>query len=111
MKLSTITHCHIFSYSFCPSAAFQGEMIKFVPSLLDISLQYNSCFVCPPSFLKPKVAVACWSNLQHEQICTSFNDKASVFEMQKNNLKGWIENVSTIHKQYVMARMDVCRTE
>ena len=39
MKLASITHCHIFSYSFCPLAAFQGEMIKFVPSLLDISLQ------------------------------------------------------------------------
>ena len=33
------THCHIFSYSFCPLAAFQGEMIEFVSSLLDISLQ------------------------------------------------------------------------
>ena len=39
MKLASITHCHIFSYSFCPLAAFQGEMIEFVPSLLDISLQ------------------------------------------------------------------------
>ena len=39
--------------------------------------------ICPPSFLKPKVAVAFWSNLQHKQICTSFNNKASVFEMRK----------------------------
>ena len=39
MKLATITHCHIFSYSFCLSAAFQGEMFKFVPSILDISLK------------------------------------------------------------------------
>ena len=30
MKLASITHCHIFSYSLCPSAAFQGEMIKFL---------------------------------------------------------------------------------
>ena len=78
MKLASITHCHIFSYFYCLSAAFQGEMIKFVSSLLDISLQ-----VCPPSFLKPEVAVSCWSNLQHEQILTSFTNKASVFEMRK----------------------------
>ena len=39
MKLAYITHGHIFSYSFCPAAAFQGEMIEYVPSLLDISLQ------------------------------------------------------------------------
>ena len=37
--MAIIKHCHIFSYSFCPSAAFQGEMIEFVPSLLDISLK------------------------------------------------------------------------
>ena len=64
MKLASITHCYVFSYSFCPSAAFQGEMIEFVPSLSDISLQLI-VIVCPQSFLKPKVAVACWSNLQH----------------------------------------------
>ena len=39
MKLASITHWHILSYFFCPSAAFQEEMIEFVPSLLDISLQ------------------------------------------------------------------------
>ena len=39
MKLVSIKHGHIFSYSLCPSAAFLGEMIEFVPSLLDISLQ------------------------------------------------------------------------
>ena len=37
----------------------------------------------PPSFLKPKVAVACWSYLQHKQICTIFTNEALVFEMQK----------------------------
>ena len=82
MKLASITHCHIFSYSFCPVAAFQGEMIEFVPSLLGISLQLF-VIVCPPSFLKPKVDVAFWSNWQHKQIFTSFNNKASVFEMRK----------------------------
>ena len=82
MKLASITHCHIFSYSFCPSAVFQEEMIKFVPSLLDISLQ-QFMIVCPPSFLKPKVAVSCCTNLWHELIFTSFNNKASVFEMRK----------------------------
>ena len=39
MKLASNTHCHIFSYLFSLSAAFQGEKIEFVPSLLDISLQ------------------------------------------------------------------------
>ena len=39
MKLASITHCHIFSYYFWPSVAFQGEMIEFEPSILDISLQ------------------------------------------------------------------------
>ena len=73
MKLASNTHCHIFSYSLCHSAAFHREMIKFLLFPLDIL----DCH--PPSFLKPKVAVACWSNLRR----TIFTNVALVFEMRK----------------------------
>ena len=51
---------HIFSYSLCPLAAFQEEMIEF----LLFPFRYFTTIIHdrhPPSFLKPKVAVACWS--------------------------------------------------
>ena len=83
MKLASITHCHIFSYSLCPLAAFQGEMVEFLLFLF----RYFTTIICDyhqPSFLKLKVAVACWSNLQHEQICTKFTNVSLVFEMQYN---------------------------
>ena len=38
-KLASITLCHIFSYSLCPSAAFEGEMIEFLLFPKDILLQ------------------------------------------------------------------------
>ena len=82
MKLASITHCHIFGYLLCHSTAFQGEMIEY----LLFPFRYFTTIIgdChPPSFLKPKVAVASWSNLQHEKICTSFSNKALVFEMRK----------------------------
>ena len=77
-------NCHLLHTVIFSATPFvpQGEMIEFVPSLLDISLQ-QFVIVCLPSFLKPKVAVSCWSNLIHEPIFTSFNNKASVFEMRK----------------------------
>ena len=49
MKLASIAHCHIFSYSLCHSAAFQGEMIKFLlfPFIDTIIRDCN-----PPSFFE-----------------------------------------------------------
>ena len=63
MKLASLTHCQISSYSLCPSVAFQREMIE----ILLFPFRYFTTFIYdyhPPSFFKPKVAVACWSNLQ-----------------------------------------------
>ena len=82
MKLASIAHCHIFRYSLCPSAAFPKEMIE---GLLFPFRYFTtiSCDCYPPSFFKPKVAVAYLFNLQHEKICTSFTNEALVFEMQK----------------------------
>ena len=86
MKLASITLCHIFSYSLCPSATFQGGMIKFVLFLFRFfTTIIRDCHLL--SFLKLKVAVASLSNLQHKQICTSFTNEALVFEMRKY-LKG-----------------------
>ena len=82
MKLASITHCHIFSYSLCYSAAFQREMIECL--LFPFRYFTTIIRVCHlPSFLKPKVNVACWYNFQHEHICTSFANEALVFEMRK----------------------------
>ena len=60
MKLASITHCHIFSYSLWPLVAFQGEMIK----ILLFPFRYFTTIICDchrPSFLKPKVVVVCLS--------------------------------------------------
>ena len=82
MKFASITHCHIFSYFLCPVAAFQGELIKF----LLFPFKYFTTIICDfhrPSFLIPKVSVACLSNLRQEHICTSFTNEVLVFEMPK----------------------------
>ena len=62
------------------STAIQGwraEMIKF------LLFPFRYFTTSSARFFKLKVAVACWSNLQHEQLCTSFTNEAMVFEMRE----------------------------
>ena len=72
-------NCGLLVYSISLHSLVYRLLFKanFYFSLLDISLRH------PLAFFKLKVAVACWSNLQHEQLCTSFTNEAMVFEMPK----------------------------
>ena len=76
-----LLHTVIFSATPCvPRLLFKEEMIKF----LLFPFRYLTTIICDchlPSFLKLKAVVACWSNLQHEQICTSFTNEPLVFEI------------------------------
>ena len=74
-------HC-LLTFFISATSCVPVEMIKF----LLFPFRYSTSIICdhhPPSFLKPKVAVPCWSNLQHKQICPSFINEALVFEMRK----------------------------